>query len=92
MYWFTIEFGLCRQNGEIRAYGAGLLSSFGELQYCLTDEPEKLPLDPEVTTITEYPITKFQPTYFIAEDFESAKKQLRYNIVKIYCGKQKQTN
>ena len=46
IYWFTIEFGMCKEQGSLKAYGAGILSSVGELQYCLTDKPKYLPLDP----------------------------------------------
>jgi len=75
-YWFTVEFGLCRQDGELKAYGAGLLSSFGELEYCLSDKPEVLPFNPAVTAETEYPITEYQPRYFAAESFADAKEKL----------------
>ncbi|XP_048578744.1 phenylalanine-4-hydroxylase isoform X2 [Nematostella vectensis] len=77
LYWFTVEFGLCRQEGEVKAYGAGLLSSFGELQYCLTDEPKKYPLEPEKTSVQKYPITQYQPVYFIADSFLSARNKVR---------------
>ncbi|CAB3405293.1 unnamed protein product [Caenorhabditis bovis] len=77
LYWFTIEFGLCQQDGEVKAYGAGLLSSFGELQYALSDKPEVLPFDPAVTSVTKYPITEYQPKYFLAESFASAKNKLK---------------
>ncbi|KAJ8332113.1 hypothetical protein SKAU_G00428980, partial [Synaphobranchus kaupii] len=77
VYWFTVEFGLCKQGSEIRAYGAGLLSSFGELQYSLTDKPKILPFDPEKTSVQKYPITEFQPVYFVAESFEDAKEKVR---------------
>lgn len=61
IFWFTVEFGLCRQDGELKAYGAGLLSSFGELEYCLSEKPELRPFDPEKTAVQKYPITEYQP-------------------------------
>jgi phenylalanine-4-hydroxylase len=80
-YWFTVEFGVCREKGELRAYGAGLLSSFGELKYCLGNDPEQkpeyAPFDPHVAALQEYPITTFQPKYFVAESFRNAKAQLQ---------------
>ncbi|KAM6896060.1 phenylalanine-4-hydroxylase [Lycodopsis pacificus] len=77
VYWFTVEFGLCKQGSEIKAYGAGLLSSFGELQYCLSDEPKVLPFDPAKTSLQKYPITEYQPVYFVADSFEDAKEKVR---------------
>ncbi|ROI15468.1 Phenylalanine-4-hydroxylase [Anabarilius grahami] len=77
VYWFTVEFGLCKQGNEVKAYGAGLLSSFGELQYCLTDKPKLHPFEPEKTCLQKYPITEFQPVYFVAESFEDAKEKVR---------------
>ena len=75
-YWFTVEYGLCRQGGELKAYGAGLLSSFGELKYCLSGEPEIRPFDPPQTALQKYPITQYQPVYFVSESFEDAKEKM----------------
>ncbi|KAA0721016.1 Phenylalanine-4-hydroxylase [Triplophysa tibetana] len=77
VYWFTVEFGLCKQGNDVKAYGAGLLSSFGELQYCLTDKPKLQTFEPEKTSLQKYPITEFQPVYFVAESFEDAKEKVR---------------
>ena len=78
VYWFTVEFGVCREDGEIRAYGAGLLSSFGELEYsCASDIPERLPFDPWVAAETAFPITEYQPKYFVASSFENATDLVR---------------
>lgn len=82
IYWFTIEFGLCRQGDSIRAYGAGLLSSFGELEYCLTDTPVKKVFDPYMAAEQEYPVTKYQPLYFVADSFQNAQQRMRdYSLV-----------
>jgi phenylalanine-4-hydroxylase len=85
-YWFSVEFGLCRQNGEMRAYGAGLLSSFGELEYACSPTrpaggeaafPEYRPWDPARACQASYPITKYQPAYFVAESLKDAKARMR---------------
>ncbi|XP_050001573.1 phenylalanine-4-hydroxylase [Alexandromys fortis] len=77
IYWFTVEFGLCKEGDSIKAYGAGLLSSFGELQYCLSEKPKLLPLDLEKTASQEYSVTEFQPLYYVAESFNDAKEKVR---------------
>jgi phenylalanine-4-hydroxylase len=65
VFWFTIEFGVLREEGELRAYGAGILSSYGEI-----DEFRHMEIRPidflEMGTI-EYDITKYQPVLFCAE-------------------------
>ncbi|EME28902.1 phenylalanine-4-hydroxylase [Galdieria sulphuraria] len=71
-YWFSVEFGLLKEDGQVKAYGAGLLSSFGELQYALGNEPQLLPWDPFVASQQPYPITQYQPVYFVADSFSSA--------------------
>jgi phenylalanine-4-hydroxylase len=76
LYWFTVEFGICIQGGEKKAYGAGLLSSFGELEYSLSAQPQLTPFEPVETCKTNYPITSYQPKYFVAESFADAKNKL----------------
>lgn len=81
LYWFTIEFGVLEADGELRAYGAGLLSSFGELQHALSGGPEIRRFDPWQAKDTEYPITTYQPLLWkvssIAEAFEKMDEFVR---------------
>ncbi|CAF1145627.1 unnamed protein product [Rotaria sordida] len=76
-YFFTIEFGLCRQNEGLRAYGAGLLSSCSELQHALSDEAKKLPFDPDIVCKTKCLITTYQDQYFVSASFIDAKEKMR---------------
>lgn len=86
-YWHSVEFGLCRQGGQLKAYGAGLLSSFGELEYACSPNrpaggtdatPELKPWDPSVAQHQAYPITTYQPVYFVAESLLDAKERMRH--------------
>lgn len=65
VFWFTIEFGVVYEDGELRAYGAGLLSSYGEIEEFRSAEIR--PLDIAEMGTLEYDITKYQPILFAAE-------------------------
>ncbi|NVK48440.1 MAG: phenylalanine 4-monooxygenase [Cyclobacteriaceae bacterium] len=70
IYWFTIEFGLIREEGKLKIYGAGILSSAGETKFSLSDEPAHYPYDVRRIMNQEYWKNKFQDKYFVIESYE----------------------
>ena len=77
-YWFSVEFGLIREQGDLKAYGAGLLSSFGELEYaCAGGEAELREWDPAAAAEQDFPITEYQPVYFVADSLQDAKARMQ---------------
>jgi phenylalanine-4-hydroxylase len=79
VYWFTIEFGVLRENGVLKAYGTGLLSSAAELEEM--HDVELRPLDLEVASRQEYDPTRFQPVLFCADSFETMYDSLQKFLV-----------
>ncbi|RKR28077.1 phenylalanine 4-hydroxylase [Acidovorax sp. 93] len=85
LYWYTIEFGLIREAGELRAYGAGILSSSGELAYSVqSPEPQRIPLALERTMRTKYKIDTYQQTYFVIDSFEQLFEMTAADFAPIY--------
>lgn len=71
LYWYTVEFGLIESPRGLRAYGAGILSSGGEIEYCLTSpNPRRIPFEVERVMRTLYKIDSYQETYFVIRDFQ----------------------
>jgi len=71
LYWYTVEFGLIRTPQGVRAYGAGILSSAGELRYSVqSSEPSRVPFDLERIMRTRYKIDTYQATYFVIDSFQ----------------------
>lgn len=71
LYWHTVQFGLAREDGNLRIYGAGILSSFSETHYALESaKPRRIPFDLKRVLRTRYRGDAFQQCYFVIDRFE----------------------
>ena len=76
LYWYTAEFGLMRESGApvLKAFGAGLMSSFTELQFAVTSpDAHHVPFDLGTVMRTSYEIDKFQRAYFVLPSFDTLR-------------------
>jgi len=86
LYWYTVEFGLIRQEDGLRAYGAGILSSPGELQYAVeSPEPQRLPFDIQRVMRTAYKIDSYQQTYFVIDSFRELFEKTAPDFTPVYA-------
>ena len=85
LYWYTVEFGLIRQNDGLRIYGSGIVSSKGESIYSLQSaSPNRIGFDLERIMRTRYRIDTFQKTYFVIDSFEQLMEATRPDFTPIY--------
>jgi len=70
-FWFTVEFGLMRGEGGLKAYGSGLLSSYGELAHSIeSPEVQRYPIQMEWVVNQYFEIDKYQPLLFVVDSFD----------------------
>ncbi|XP_022098425.1 tyrosine 3-monooxygenase-like [Acanthaster planci] len=77
LYWYTVEVGLCKEEGQVRVYGAAVLSSPGETMFALSDKPERVPFEALRVSMTSFDEKNYQPVFFVTESIEDAKQKLR---------------
>ncbi len=85
LYWYTVEFGLIRQDDGLRIYGSGIVSSKGESIHCLeSPAPNRLGFDLERIMRTRYRIDTYQKTYFVIDSYEQLMKATEPDFTPIY--------
>jgi len=78
LYWYTVEFGLIRDGSDLKLYGAGIVSSYGESIFALDDaSPNRIGFDLERVMRTRYRIDDYQQNYFVIDSFEDLLRQTR---------------
>lgn len=76
IYWFTIEFGLIKENDQLKIYGAGIISSMGETKHCLSEKAIHIPYDVQTVFNTNFRNDVIQERYFIVDSFQQLYESL----------------
>ena len=85
LYWYTVEFGLIDTPAGLRAYGAGILSSAGELRHSVTSgAPQRLGFDLERIMRTRYKIDSYQASYFVIDSFRQLFEATAPDFTRVY--------
>ena len=85
LYWYTIEFGLIREGGDLRLFGAGIMSSPTETVFALEDpSPNRIAFDLERVMRTNYRIDDFQQTYFAIDSFDALLSEALRDFGPVY--------
>jgi len=96
VYWYVLEFGACRENGEVKAVGPGLLSSFGEMEHACSNGDacginEDCVCDPKVQYLKPnfeemetrpYDVTKYQPVLYVWDSFAEMYEKTKDFVMK----------
>lgn len=87
LYWYTVEFGLVREKGEVRICGAGIVSSHGESIFALDDpSPNRIMFDLKRVMRTKYRIDDYQQNYFVLHSFnELLRVTLETDFAPLYA-------
>lgn len=86
LYWYTVEFGLIRTKKGLRIYGSGIVSSRGEVVFCLEDStPYRVLFDPVRVMRTNYRIDAYQEIYFVINAYEDLFAALQSGMASRYA-------
>jgi phenylalanine-4-hydroxylase len=81
--WFSIEFGLIEEAGETRIFGAGILSSTGEIPFSLSKDVERRPFVTDEVIETDYDWSKMQELLFVIPSFGFLRREVEHLVARM---------
>ncbi|MGH7678429.1 MAG: phenylalanine 4-monooxygenase [Gemmatimonadaceae bacterium] len=77
LFWFTVEFGLIRERGQVKIYGSGLISSHGDAANALSDKCDRRPFQLDKVLAQPFEIDHLQDVLFVVESFDQLFEAVR---------------